>query len=110
MSPILNISAYRFTTLADPYAWRTRIRHEIPGDSAGSVCAPCAPAIAPAGAAGVKALATSGSPEQVISWEASGEKYDSWFYWQKKQALHFKGGMLITTSDWSKGPGGTAKK
>lgn len=28
MSPILNISAYRFTTLADPYAWRTRIREE----------------------------------------------------------------------------------
>jgi len=65
---------------------------------------------APAGAAGVKALASNGSPEQVISWEASGEKYDSWFYWQKKQALHFKGGLLITTSDWSKGPGGTAKK
>ena len=72
--------------------------------------AAAAKASAPAGAAGAKALAASGSPEQVISWEASGEKYDSWFYWQKKQALHFKGGMLITTSDWSKGPGGTARK
>lgn len=69
-----------------------------------------AKASGPAGAAGAKALASSGNPDQVISWEASGEKYDSWFYWQKKQALHFKGGLLITTSDWGKGPGGTAKK
>ena len=67
-------------------------------------------ASAPAGAAGAKALASNGTPEEVISWEASGEKYDSWFYWQKKQALHFKGGLLITSSDWSKGPGGTARK
>ncbi len=65
---------------------------------------------APAGAAGAKALAANGNPEQVISWDASGEKYDSWFYWSKKQALHFKAGLLITTSDWSHGPGGTAKK
>jgi tetratricopeptide (TPR) repeat protein len=64
---------------------------------------------APAGAAGVKTLAANGSPEEVYTWEASGEKYDSWFYWTKKTAYHFKGGLLIATSDWSKGPGGTAK-
>ena len=65
---------------------------------------------ASAGAAGVKAIAANGSPDQVISWEASGEKYDSWFYWSKKMALHFKAGLLITTSDWSRGPGGVVKK
>jgi tetratricopeptide (TPR) repeat protein len=57
-----------------------------------------------AGAAGPKALASNGTPDQVIPWEASGEKYSSWFYWTKKQALHFKGGVLIVTSDWGGGP------
>ena len=65
---------------------------------------------APAGAAGTKALAANGAPEQVIPWVASDEKYDSWFYWQKKMALHFKSGLLIATSDWSKGPSGAPKK
>lgn len=63
-----------------------------------------------AGAAGAKAMATYGPPEDVISWEASGEKYDSWFYWKKKMALHFKGGLLITTSDWSQPPPGIIRK
>lgn len=54
-----------------------------------------------AGAAGAKALASNGAPEALIPWEASGEKYESWFYWQKKQALHFKSGALMVTSDWS---------
>ncbi|HTO89912.1 MAG TPA: tetratricopeptide repeat protein [Candidatus Sulfotelmatobacter sp.] len=59
-----------------------------------------------AGAAGAKALASNGAPDQVIDWEASGEKYSTWFYWSKKQALHFKDGALIVTSDWSAGPSG----
>jgi len=64
----------------------------------------------PAGDAGVKALASNGPPEDVISWEASGEKYDSWFYWSKRRALHFKSGIQIALSDWSKGPSGAPKK
>lgn len=63
-----------------------------------------------AGAAGVKALTEKGNPDAVIPWEASGEKYDSWFYWSKKIALHFKGGLLIVMSDWGKGPGAAPKK
>lgn len=65
---------------------------------------------APAGEAGVKALAANGSPEDVITWEASGEKYDSWFYWSKAKALHFKSGLQIALSDWSKGPTGSPTK
>ena len=61
------------------------------------------------GAAGAKALAASGNPDQVINWEASGDKYSSWFYWSKKQALHFKDGALIVTSDWSTGPSAAKK-
>ncbi len=65
---------------------------------------------APAGAAGVKALAAHGAPEQVLAWEAGGEKYDSWFYWKKRMALHFKSGIQIALSDWSKGPTGSAAR
>ncbi len=65
-----------------------------------------------AGAAGAKALAANGSPEAVYPWEASGEQYESWFYWKKRIALHFKGGVLMATSDWSSGPSAapTSKK
>lgn len=63
-----------------------------------------------AGTAGPKALASNGTPDQVIPWEASGEKYSSWFYWSKKQALHFKSGALIVTSDWGTGPSVAANK
>ncbi|MEO5618616.1 MAG: tetratricopeptide repeat protein [Candidatus Eisenbacteria bacterium] len=65
---------------------------------------------APAGAAGPKALAASGNPEQVYAWEASGEQYHSWFYWTKRMGLHFKSGIQIVVSDWSKGPSGAAVK
>ena len=65
----------------------------------------------PAGAAGAKALAAHGVPEQLYAWEASGEQYHSWFYWSKKMGLHFKSGIQIAVSDWSKGPAaGTGKK
>ena len=57
------------------------------------------------GATLAKVLAANGSPEEVISWEASGENYDSWFYWSKKKAFHFKSGIQLAVSDWSKGPG-----
>lgn len=73
--------------------------------------AAAAKASVPAGAAGAKALATHGNPEDVYAWEASGEQYHSWFYWSKRMALHFKSGIQIAVSDWSKGPvPGSAKK
>jgi tetratricopeptide (TPR) repeat protein len=63
-----------------------------------------------AGAAGTKAISESGTPDAIYPWEASGEKYDTWFYWSKKRAIHFKGGQQIVVSDWSKGPGAAAAK
>lgn len=54
-----------------------------------------------AGAAGSKVLAESGNPDQILSWEADGEKYDTWFYWTKKAAYHFKSATLVKKSDWA---------
>jgi len=48
-----------------------------------------------------KTLASMGAPEEVIPWEADGEKYETWFYWTKHKAFHFKGGALQVESDWS---------
>jgi tetratricopeptide (TPR) repeat protein len=48
-----------------------------------------------------KTLASMGAPEEVIPWEADGEKYETWFYWSKHRAFHFKGGTLQVESDWS---------
>jgi tetratricopeptide (TPR) repeat protein len=48
-----------------------------------------------------KTLASMGAPEAVVPWEADGEKYETWFYWAKRQAFHFKGGNLQVKSDWS---------
>ncbi len=48
-----------------------------------------------------KVLASAGSPEQVYPWEADNEKYESWFYWSKNTAYHFKVGQLVQKSDWS---------
>ena len=42
-----------------------------------------------------------GVPEQVIPWEADGQKYETWFYWAKKQAFHFQAGTQYGKSDWS---------
>jgi tetratricopeptide (TPR) repeat protein len=56
---------------------------------------------APAGTEAAKTLASMGTPDEVYPWEAQGEKYESWFYWKKKQAFHFKSGVLSAKSDWS---------
>jgi hypothetical protein len=51
-----------------------------------------------------------GTPEEVYPWEAKGEKYETWFYWSKKQAYHFKSGMLSVKSDWSGAAGATGSR
>jgi tetratricopeptide (TPR) repeat protein len=56
---------------------------------------------ATAGSAAAKTLASLGQPEQINLWDADSEKYESWFYWSKKQAYHFKAGTLVQKSDWS---------
>lgn len=66
---------------------------------------------AAAGTDAAKTLAGTGVPEQVYPWEAQGEKYESWFYWAKKQGYHFKGGTLAVKSDWGQaGNAGSAAK
>ncbi len=55
----------------------------------------------PAGSAAAKTLASDGSPDQVITWVADQNKYDTWFYWAKKRAYTFQRGGLVTKSDWS---------
>lgn len=65
---------------------------------------------AAAGSAAAKTLAGSGSPEDVYPWAADGENYETWFYWSKHQAYHFKGGALVEKSDWSGGAGGASGK
>jgi tetratricopeptide (TPR) repeat protein len=55
---------------------------------------------APAGTEAAKTLASLGVPEEIYPWEAQGEKYESWFYWSKKLAYHFKSGNLSAKSDW----------
>ena len=65
---------------------------------------------APAGSEAAKTLAAMGAPEEVYPWEAQGEKYESWFYWSKKQAYHFKSGVLSAKSDWSGSSGATGSR
>jgi tetratricopeptide (TPR) repeat protein len=65
---------------------------------------------APAGSEAAKTLASMGVPEEVYPWEAQGEKYESWFYWTKKQAYHFKSGALSAKSDWSGSSGATGSR
>ena len=74
---------------------------------------------AKAGTARAQTLASAGVPDQVIPWEIQGEKVESWFYWSKHEALHFKGDALYLKSDWSApdlttvggpAPSGSAKK
>ncbi|MGH7730420.1 MAG: tetratricopeptide repeat protein [Candidatus Eiseniibacteriota bacterium] len=62
--------------------------------------AAAAKAVRPESAAG-KTLASEGPPDQVNSWTAENEKYDTWFYWSKKRAYTFKLGTLVTKSDWT---------
>jgi len=48
-----------------------------------------------------KLKAQSGEPDAIYLWEADGEKYESWFYWSKGLAQHFRGGTMVQRSDWS---------
>jgi tetratricopeptide (TPR) repeat protein len=65
---------------------------------------------APAGSEAAKTLASMGPPDDVFPWEAQGDKYETWFYWTKKQAFHFKSGALSAKSDWSGSSGATGSK
>ena len=56
---------------------------------------------AKAGTARARTLTSAGDPEQIVPWEIQGEKVETWFYWAKKQAYHFKGDALYLKSDWS---------
>jgi len=56
---------------------------------------------AKAGGDPAKVLASAGVPEQLIPWEADSEKYQSWFYWSKGVAYHFKGTAQVVKSEWS---------
>ncbi|HEY6866707.1 MAG TPA: tetratricopeptide repeat protein [Candidatus Eisenbacteria bacterium] len=56
---------------------------------------------AKAGTARAQTLASAGTPDQIIPWEIQGEKVESWFYWSKKAAYHFKADALYLKSDWS---------
>jgi Flp pilus assembly protein TadD len=64
---------------------------------------------APAGSDAAKALATLGDPEELFFWEAEGNKYETWFYWQKNLALTFQGGKQVAKSDWGAPPPKLAK-
>ena len=56
---------------------------------------------APAGSVQAKTLSSAGTPEAVYGWSAENEKWQSWFYWNKHVAYHFKGGALAQKSDWT---------
>jgi tetratricopeptide (TPR) repeat protein len=61
------------------------------------------PADAPgpsSGAAGTKLAASAGKPDQILLWEAEGQKYETWFYWSKGLAYHFGGGTQLEKTDW----------
>ncbi len=53
------------------------------------------------GAAGAKVLSSMGKPDQILLWDADGQKYETWFYWTKGQAYHFGGGSQLEKTDWS---------
>ncbi|HUK63312.1 MAG TPA: tetratricopeptide repeat protein [Dongiaceae bacterium] len=59
---------------------------------------------APAGSAAAKLLASDGPPEQVIDWSADQNKYQTWFYWAKKNAHTFQSGAEVAKTDWSGAP------
>ena len=55
-----------------------------------------------AGSSAASTLASLGAPDQVNRWEGDGQKYETWYYWSKNQALHFSAdGALASKSDWS---------
>lgn len=55
-----------------------------------------------AGSAAANTLASMGVPDQVNRWEGDGQKYETWYYWSKSQAIHFGAdGTMAAKSDWS---------
>ena len=64
---------------------------------------------APAGSDAAKVLASMGAPEELRYWEAEGQKYETWFYWQKNVAYTFQGGKQVAKSDWGAPPPKLAK-
>ena len=48
-----------------------------------------------------KTAASEGTPDQVITWTADKETYDTWFYWAKHRAYTFKLGTIVNKADWS---------
>lgn len=56
---------------------------------------------APSGSDAARLKAELGDPEGIYLWDAEGERYESWFYWAKSAAQHFKGGSKVQRSDWS---------
>jgi tetratricopeptide (TPR) repeat protein len=62
---------------------------------------PAGAAKAAAGAAQASTHKAMGDPEAVVPWTAQGESYETWFYWGRKQAYHFKSGSLVQKSDWA---------
>ena len=66
---------------------------------------------AKAGSAAAALVKSAGSPETIYSWEGDGQKYQSWFYWAKKQAYHFSAdGAQSAKSDWGAMTAATAGK
>jgi len=63
--------------------------------------AAAAKAAAKPGSAQAQTLASAGTPDQINPWDVQGDKVETWFYWEKKQAYHFKGAAPYGKSDWS---------
>ena len=64
---------------------------------------------APAGSDAAKVLAAMGDPEELRYWEAEGQKYETWFYWQKNLAYTMRAGQQLAKSDWGAPPPRLAK-
>jgi tetratricopeptide (TPR) repeat protein len=54
------------------------------------------------GSSAAGTLASMGAPDQVNRWTGDNQQYETWYYWSKAQAFHFKDGALAAKSDWSK--------
>jgi tetratricopeptide (TPR) repeat protein len=61
---------------------------------------------AKAGSDAAKTASGEGAPEEIYLWEADGQKYETWFYWNKNKAFTFGNGSLVTKSDWGASAGG----
>ncbi len=54
----------------------------------------------PAKSAAAAVLASQGPPEELRYWEGQGQKFETWFYWNKKVAYTFSGGVQVARCDW----------